>query len=89
MTNEDAKIIMERALQIPVAEADAAFVLAFIEERLRNETQKVSSFEDVVKPAMKWLAENKHPHMSIIIESTRAELVEGVECVATDEFIKD
>lgn len=89
MTNEDVKIIMERALQIPVAEADAAFVLAFIEERLRNEAVKSVSFENVVKPVMRWLTENKHPHMSIIIEATRAELVEGIECVATDEFIKD
>jgi hypothetical protein len=47
------------------------------------------SFEQVVKPVMAWLAKNKHPHMSIIIDSTRAELVEGVECVATDEFVQD
>lgn len=44
-------------------------------------------FEEVVKPVMAWLARNKHPHTSIVIESNRAEMLEGVECFATDEFI--
>jgi len=47
------------------------------------------SFEDAVNPVMKWLAQNHHPHTTIIVEGNRAELVEGVECVNTDEFIPD
>ena len=47
------------------------------------------TFEEVVKEVMKWLAENHHPHTTIIITSTSAELVEGVECVNTNEFLVD
>jgi hypothetical protein len=47
------------------------------------------TFEEVVQPVMEWLAKNHHPHVSVIIDSTHAELVEGIECVKTDEFIQD
>jgi len=47
------------------------------------------TFEEVVKEVMKWLAENHHPHTTIIITATDAELVEGIECVSTTEFIRD
>ena len=48
-----------------------------------------TEFEKIVKPVMKWLAENYHPHVKIIIESGRAEMVEGIKAVVTDEFIQD
>lgn len=47
------------------------------------------TFEEVVKEVMKWLAENQHPHTTVIITATNAELVEGIKSVVTDEFIKD
>lgn len=50
---------------------------------------KEKTFEEVVKPVIKWLSKNKHPHMSIIIDGTHGELVEGVESVITDEFVPD
>jgi len=40
--------------------------------------EKQKEFEAVVRPVMKWLAENHHPHMKIVIESNCAEMVEGV-----------
>lgn len=54
---------------------------------MNEEAQK--QFEEVVKPVMKWLAENKHPHSKIIIESNSAELVEGTMVLSTDEFLVD
>lgn len=45
--------------------------------------------QGLVKPLMKWLAENKNPHTSIIITSTDAEVLEGTECFNTSEFIPD
>lgn len=54
-----------------------------------REHAEEKTFEEIVKPVMAWLARNKHPHTSIIIEATRAEMMEGVEVVATDEFIRD
>ena len=38
---------------------------------------------------MRWLGENCHPHMSAVVTSTRAELVEGVVTHVTEEFIRD
>lgn len=46
-------------------------------------------FDEIIKPLMEWLARNGYPRTNIIIEATCAEIVEGVEVVATDEFIGD
>lgn len=48
-----------------------------------------SSFEDVVKPVIKWLNENANPHASVIIDVTNATLLTGEIGVHTEEFIKD
>lgn len=36
-----------------------------------------SSFEDVVKPVIKWLNENTNPHTSVNIDATSAQLLTG------------
>ena len=41
------------------------------------------------EPLMWWLSENCHSHTTVILDSTRAELVEGVVAHVTDKFIKD
>ncbi len=48
-----------------------------------------SSFEDVVKPVIKWLNDNANPHASIIVDCTSAELLTGEIGVNTKEFLKD
>ncbi|ASC26546.1 hypothetical protein ACYBYS_19490 [Klebsiella pneumoniae] len=48
-----------------------------------------SSFEDVVKPVIKWLNENANPHASAIVDATGATLFTGETRVHTEEFIKD
>lgn len=48
-----------------------------------------SSFEDVVKPVIKWLNENANPHASVIVDVTNATLFTGEIGVYTEEFIKD
>lgn len=52
-----------------------------------NKARK-SSFEDVVKPVIKWLNENANPHASIIVDCTSAELLTGEIGVHTEEFLK-
>ena len=47
------------------------------------------TFEQVVKPLMKWLAENNHPHVTAMVTANCAELVEGFEIVKTNEFLVD
>lgn len=48
-----------------------------------------SGFEEVVKPVIKWMNDNVHPHHSIIIDHTHAELLEGEMVVHTEEFLRD
>lgn len=47
-------------------------------------------FETAARPLIKWLCENRHPHHSVIVTPTGAELLEGV--VSTGEvldYVKD
>ena len=46
------------------------------------------SFEEVTRPVIKWLAQNVHPHHSVIIDSTHAELLEGRLAVSTEEYLQ-
>jgi len=57
--------------------------------QLLDENSKIKTFEDAVKPLMKWLCENTHPHTTAIVTGNLAKLVEGVENVHTNEFIVD
>lgn len=54
-----------------------------------NEQEKHPGFDEVVKPVIKWLAENCNPHTKIIIENNFAELVSGEKIFSTLEFLKD
>ena len=53
-----------------------------------TEEQKVE-FESKAKDLMDWLCANGHPHMTIVITPTSAELLEGCLAVQTDEFVRD
>ncbi len=53
-----------------------------------TELQK-AEFEEKAKDFMDWLCKNGHPHMSIIITPTSAELLEGSIGVQTNEFVRD
>lgn len=35
------------------------------------------SFEEAARPLIRWLCENVHPHHSVIVTPTNAELLEG------------
>lgn len=51
--------------------------------------EKLESFEEAVKPLIKWLAENEHPHHAAIVTSDSAQLLESKLFFPTEEFIKD
>lgn len=53
-----------------------------------TEEQK-SEFEARAKELMSWLCANCHPHTTIIITPTTAELVEGCIGFTTTEFLRD
>ena len=50
---------------------------------------KKQTFEEVATPVIKWINENGHPHMTIIITTTHAELTEGLEAFENSEFVPD
>lgn len=55
-----------------------------------EEEKKVNKkFEKLVKPLMKFLSDNYHPRVYIVITPTSAEILEGLAGFNTDEFIKD
>jgi len=47
------------------------------------------SFEESVKPLMKYLGENHHPHTSVYVRNDLAELLEGKEVFGTKDYVKD
>ena len=51
--------------------------------------KEIKDFEKVSKPLMKYLAENHHPHVTVIVVNNRAEIMEGSASVVTNEFIRD
>ena len=39
--------------------------------------QEFRAFREAAMPLMQWLADNRHPHVTVIVDSERAELLEG------------
>ena len=51
--------------------------------------ERKKEFETKAKDLMAWLCANGHPHMTIVITPTTAELLEGCIAVQTEEFVRD
>lgn len=41
------------------------------------------------RPLIKWLNDNCHPHVTVLVNQTSIELLEGVARIPTDEYLKD
>lgn len=50
---------------------------------------KQKEFEGLAKPLIEFINKHYHNHTSIIIDSTHAEILEGVMVTETEEFLKD
>lgn len=46
-------------------------------------------FIKACKPVIKWMNDNVHPHHTVIITHTDAELLEGEIAYRTEKFLKD
>lgn len=47
-------------------------------------------FKEAALPMIKWLSENSHPHVKVIVTRTGAELLEGIQSTGEIlEFLKD
>jgi hypothetical protein len=51
--------------------------------------EQQASFEEVARPVVEWLNNNCHPHVTVVITTTGAELSEGVCAFYTMEYVKD
>jgi hypothetical protein len=51
--------------------------------------EKRKEFVEKCEPLMKWLADNCHLHIQVIVDCGKAQLVEGVAQHVTEEFIRD
>jgi len=56
---------------------------------METEEQAIAEFNELARPLIKWIAENKHPHTQIIIDATSAVLWEGIWSLSTEEFLID
>jgi hypothetical protein len=52
--------------------------------------EQQNSFKQAAMPLIKWLCENVHPHHTVIVTPTNAELLEG-SCSTGDvfDFVRD
>ena len=46
-------------------------------------------FEKAVEVVIKYMAENHHPHTTIIIDATSAQLLEGLKVHNTEKYLVD
>ena len=55
-----------------------------------SDNDKQESFKEAALPLIKWLCENVHPHNSVIVTCTNAELLESkISTGEVLEFLKD
>ena len=61
------------------------------QRQLENEMteQQRQEFEAVTRPVIEWLNANCHPHVTVVIEPTRAELSEGTIAYTTNDYLRD
>jgi hypothetical protein len=53
-----------------------------------NKTQQ-EEFEKVCRPVIKWLNDNCHPHVTVTIDCTSYELLEGILSLPVEDYIKN
>ena len=51
--------------------------------------EQSEEFKEASKPLVKWLNENCHPHVTVIVTPGRAELSEGICSRPIVDYIKD
>jgi hypothetical protein len=51
--------------------------------------EKKMEFESLTRPLIKFLNDNCHPHVSVHIDNSTAELSEGVCVFRTEEYWRD
>ncbi len=64
--------------------------LANTKVRVHGEKLDEGKFEELVRPMVKYLCEEYHPHVTVIITPTSAELMEGLKTIGrVEDYIRD
>ena len=53
-----------------------------------SEETSNTQFEELVRPLIQFINDKHHPHTAIVITSTTAEILEGVEAISTNDYVK-
>jgi len=51
--------------------------------------EQIAEMEKCAKPLIEWMAKNLHPHTSITVNSTSAEVKESIAKVIDESFLVD
>jgi hypothetical protein len=62
---------------------------SFDKSTFEKHFEKSDEFKKACKPLMKYLSENHHPHVKVIVDCNTAEMVEGMKFFESNEFILD
>lgn len=54
-----------------------------------REDTKRQEFEALTRPVIEWLNRNYHPHVTVVIDTTSAELLEGSIAYTTNDYLRD
>ena len=61
-----------------------------VKMRVHGEELNEGKFEELARPMVKYLCENYHPHITVIITPTSAELFEGLKTIGrVEDYIRD
>jgi len=99
MNNKKLSEAIEKALNFKLSEETMNKLIKVIEKehqknvRIRvhgeqGEQGDENAFLEAAKPLMKYMCENHHPHVTVIIDSERAELLEGMKSVENNDYKK-
>jgi 2'-5' RNA ligase len=55
---------------------------------MNRSTRLTDEFEKAARPLMEYLAKNYHPHVTVLVDSVHAELVEGLATFRTEDYIE-
>jgi len=51
--------------------------------------QQRTEFEAITRPVIEWLNKNCHPHVTVVVTTTHAELLEGLCAFTTTDYVRD
>ena len=51
--------------------------------------EQKEGFEKAARPLMEYLGKNHHPHVTVILDYSRAEILETSATLVTDDYVPD